>query len=103
MLHDEAAYQDPETFNPDRFLRDGQLDPDVRDPATAAFGYGRRICPGRLMAYESMWFTIVSVLAAFDVMRAKDEHGAEITPTGEYIMGFLWYVSLSYLIAENSG
>ena len=45
------------------------------------------------MAYESMWFNIVSILAAFNLTKAKGKDGAEITPSGEYIMGFLWYVS----------
>lgn len=93
MLHDETAYPDPLTFNPDRFIKDGKLDLNVRDPSTAAFGYGRRICAGRHMAYESMWFNIVSILAAFNLTKAKGKDGAEITPSGEYIMGFLWYVS----------
>ena len=35
-------YPDPETFNPDRFLKDGKINPDVRDPNTFVFGYGRR-------------------------------------------------------------
>ena len=42
MLHDPAFYPDPETFNPDRFLRDGKIDPDVLDPTRMAFGFGRR-------------------------------------------------------------
>ena len=29
-------------FRPERYLKDGQLNPDVRDPDCAAFGYGRR-------------------------------------------------------------
>ncbi|CDO68067.1 hypothetical protein BN946_scf184347.g4 [Trametes cinnabarina] len=46
ILHDEARYPDPYTFNPDRFLKDGALDPDVFDSEDAAFGFGRRVCPG---------------------------------------------------------
>ena len=39
---DPNVYRDPEAFMPERFLKDGELDPDVRDPLTFAFGYGRR-------------------------------------------------------------
>ena len=39
---DPKIYHDPETFNPERFLKDGQLDPDAFDPATIVFGSGRR-------------------------------------------------------------
>lgn len=42
MLRDPQDYPDPERFNPDRFIRDGVLDPDVRDPSIVAFGFGRR-------------------------------------------------------------
>lgn len=39
VLHDPVTYPDPETFNPDRFVKDKSL-PDPMD--IAAFGYGRR-------------------------------------------------------------
>ncbi|KAJ7065515.1 cytochrome P450, partial [Mycena amicta] len=42
LLHDNDIYPDHESFNPERFLRDGKLNPDVRDPDMAAFGFGRR-------------------------------------------------------------
>lgn len=93
-LHDANAYEDPDLFNPDRFLRTNEvgeleLDPTVRGPEEAAFGFGRRICPGRFLAYETMWLAVASVLAAFDISRVKDDSGNEITPKEEYEYGFM--------------
>ncbi|KAJ3884434.1 cytochrome P450, partial [Lentinula edodes] len=45
ILHDPKSYHDPFTFNPERFLKNEKLNPNVLDPF-AVFGYGRRICPG---------------------------------------------------------
>ena len=42
ILHDPEAYDAPEEFRPERFIRDGKLDASVRDPYAYAFGYGRR-------------------------------------------------------------
>ena len=42
MLHDENDYPDPESFKPERYLKNGLPDPTVRDPATIVFGFGRR-------------------------------------------------------------
>lgn len=40
---DPNLYPDPEVFKPERFLKDGALDPNVTDPSTMTFGYGRRL------------------------------------------------------------
>jgi len=45
ILHDAEVYEDPLVFKPERFIKDGQLDPGMRDPAIAAFGFGRRFVP----------------------------------------------------------
>lgn len=41
MLHDKDDYPDPFVFKPERFMKDGKLNHEVRDPL-AAFGFGRR-------------------------------------------------------------
>ncbi|KAG6828523.1 hypothetical protein H0H87_001656, partial [Tephrocybe sp. NHM501043] len=42
MLHDKNIYPNPFDFNPDRFMKDGKLDPNAKDPMHASFGFGRR-------------------------------------------------------------
>ncbi|KAJ7639928.1 cytochrome P450 [Mycena rosella] len=81
ILHDEAVYPDPHTFKPERFLLDGRLNPAVRNPESA-FGFGRRLCPGRHMAISSIWITVASLLATFDIRKAVDEDGRTIEPSG---------------------
>ncbi|KAJ7486314.1 cytochrome P450 [Mycena galericulata] len=85
ILHDEETYPDPHAFKPERFLLDGKHNPAVKDPDCAAFGFGRRICPGRHMARSSIWFTVVSILATFNIDKALDEAGRTIEPTFEYL------------------
>ncbi|KAJ7128674.1 cytochrome P450 [Mycena epipterygia] len=85
ILHDEAMYPDPHAFKPERFLLDGKPNPSVKDPDCVAFGFGRRICPGRHMAHSSIWITVVSILATFNIDKAVDEAGRIIEPTFEYL------------------
>ena len=42
ISRDPNVYPDPETFNPDRFLKDGKIDPLVFNPEDRVFGAGRR-------------------------------------------------------------
>ncbi|OCH84169.1 cytochrome P450 [Obba rivulosa] len=55
---------DPQEFLPDRFLDASQ--PAV-DPSIWVFGFGRRVCPGRFLAENSMFIFIATFLSAFDI------------------------------------
>ncbi|KAJ2919426.1 hypothetical protein MD484_g995, partial [Candolleomyces efflorescens] len=75
IMHDPQTFEDPLEFIPERYLKDGQIDPSVLDAETGAFGYGRRICPGMAFSTDSLFVMAASFLAAFDVTAPKDEAG----------------------------
>ncbi|EGO29033.1 hypothetical protein SERLADRAFT_456356 [Serpula lacrymans var. lacrymans S7.9] len=52
----------------------GEFNSSTQDPI-ASFGYGRRICPGRFMAYSSVWIGVTGIRTTFDITKAVDENG----------------------------
>lgn len=84
ILHDEDIYG-PDTleFKPERFLtQDGMLNHSVQDPE-AAFGFARRTCPGKYFSHLSLFITMATTLAAFDIQKAVDVSGNPVTPTAD--------------------
>lgn len=87
FLHDPDVHADPEEFDPSRFL-EPRNEPD---PTTEAFGYGRRICPGRFFADTSLYLNIAQSLAAFNICKKVGKDGREIEVNAKPKPGVLTY------------
>ena len=51
------------------------------------------MCPGRWLAYDSIWIAVVSVLSVFNISAATDPNGLAVQPSVEYTSGSFRYVS----------
>lgn len=72
-MHDPAIYKNPLAFYPERFMG-----PDAEpDPQIYIWGFGRRVCPGRVIADFGIWLTLASVLTCFDITQPDAD-----APTG---------------------
>ncbi|KAG1880172.1 cytochrome P450 [Suillus subluteus] len=82
IMRDPGLYQDPEVFEPGRWLARDAIEEagNERDPRAFVFGFGRRRCPGTHLVESSVWLLITSMLATLDICKARDERGVEIEP-----------------------
>ena len=94
MLHDEDRYPEPDVFTPARFLTDsGELDQSVPYP-DEAFGFSRRICPGRYFAEDVLFLAMANTLAVFTIEKPLDERGSHIEPKEKFTGGLLRFVTI---------
>ncbi|KAI6095101.1 cytochrome P450 [Pisolithus croceorrhizus] len=90
MTRDPERFPEPGTFNPNRHLPPfGEL---VDVTASPVFGFGRRICPGKYLAEQGLWATIVSMLATLQIGKLKDASGNDIEFHPEFKTGVDLYV-----------
>jgi cytochrome P450 len=84
ILREKSMYgEDSADFRPERFMKGKELDESIPIPE-AAFGFGRRICAGKASAETSVWITIASLLAVFDI---RGEEGLTEKDYGEFSTG----------------
>ena len=102
-------------YQPERYLKDGILNPDVIDTDSIAFGFGRRlvisyymilgrsislsiiyllffftrICPGRHLADNSLYLIVSCLLAVYDIKPPVDDQGNIIKFEADFTSEFL--------------
>ncbi|KAJ3572125.1 hypothetical protein NP233_g3289 [Leucocoprinus birnbaumii] len=84
ILHDPQEFESPDQYIPERYLKDGKINPEVRDPTVAAFGYGKRKCPGRFFSEDSLFSIIAHVLSVYELKPGLDSDGKEVRIIPEY-------------------
>ena len=97
-------------YRPDRYLKDGKLNPDMIDPDSVAFGFGRRsvnllysiiqlasngwhifasICPGRHFSDSLLYIIVSCLLAVYDIKPPVDDQGNTIKLKAEFTSGLI--------------
>ncbi|KAG9019039.1 hypothetical protein FRB90_006995 [Tulasnella sp. 427] len=71
MSRDAAYYPEPSAFNPERHIKKTGGTSGYLDPREWSFGFGRRVCPGRDLAWQTLWTMIVTLLWAFEMQRPE--------------------------------
>lgn len=92
MTRDENVYHNPDTFDPERFLpveSGGRGEPHP----VGTFGFGRRVCPGKLVGELTLWSVIACMLSTMKIEKAVDAKGTPITPMAEFTNGFVQHLN----------
>ena len=72
MLSDPKTFENPEEFNPDRFIRDGKF---VPNPRVVPFGIGKRRCLGETLAKAQLYMYFTTILQRYSVVpRSETQH-----------------------------
>lgn len=82
--HMDSIYEDPETFNPDRYAHHDKLandyagSPEWQNRDHYNYGAGRRICPGIHLAERNMWRIAAKLLWAFEFAEPIDPKTSKV-------------------------
>ncbi|KDR68694.1 hypothetical protein GALMADRAFT_78276 [Galerina marginata CBS 339.88] len=89
ILHDEEIYPEPFKFRPERFIQEGEAEVQADPSIIGAFGFGRRICPGRHLVQNTAWLSIASILSVYNISKPIDGDGKVVEPLIQYTDGLV--------------
>ncbi|KAH8799626.1 cytochrome P450 [Flagelloscypha sp. PMI_526] len=99
FARNSGVYPDPESFRPTRFLGPSPQP----DPSDFIFGFGRRSCPGRLLAEATLFSVVTRLLSTMSIQKKIGIDGKPITPNGGYWGGTVVYPNkFEYVITPRS-
>jgi cytochrome P450 len=75
---DSKSWEDPERFDPERFMDGGSLDAKVQNCEWIPFGAGRRGCPGEQLGMLVVEFGLAQLLHCFDWRLPDEMNGQEL-------------------------
>ena len=83
LVKDPNVFDDPETFNPSRFLTPhkpvGNWNGEVESDFTIPFGFGRRICPGMHVALQSIFISMARYVPGSTIIFFLATHDSNST------------------------
>ncbi|GKU21664.1 unnamed protein product [Fusarium langsethiae] len=85
ITHGPDIYHDPMTFKPERYS-EPYSEPL---PSDVVFGFGRRACPGKWIAEQTMFLIIAQILAVFNLQKDVNEEGREVDVVYEQLPGVI--------------
>ncbi|KAF8643331.1 hypothetical protein AX16_009060 [Volvariella volvacea WC 439] len=75
-------------FSPERFLREDTKDL-VTDPYSYAFGFGRRVCPGKYLGDNNLFLLISGLMASVVIVQKKGADGKTIPLNPQFTSGLV--------------
>ncbi|WYZ42267.1 hypothetical protein EsH8_V_001162 [Colletotrichum jinshuiense] len=91
FMNNPEVYKEPSQFQPERFLEVEGREPEP-DPRRYVFGFGRRICPGRILAENSLYLNFAQSLAVFNIGKPV-ANGEEFEPEFRPLPGAISHVA----------
>ncbi|KAK0194733.1 cytochrome P450 [Armillaria mellea] len=77
-------------FAPERHIKE-YVGHTATDPATYAFGFGRRVCPGRHLGENNLFLLISGIMATVNIEKPKDPSGRELPFDPSYKSGLVTF------------
>ncbi|XP_069129127.1 cytochrome P450 2B2-like [Argopecten irradians] len=78
-LFEESLFEDPHTFNPERFIgEDGKL--NGKEHTVLAFSLGRRVCFGESLARMELFLFLTSLVQTFELLPEDDAYMPSTEP-----------------------
>ncbi|KJA17691.1 hypothetical protein HYPSUDRAFT_146170 [Hypholoma sublateritium FD-334 SS-4] len=95
ILNDPKLFPNPRHFDPGRFLGKHNTGDYqcilLTETLSSAFGYGRRVCPGRQVGEAQVWISIACILSVFTIAPALDSAGLPIEVKPAFSsQGMIW-------------